>query len=475
MKYDWRNLTSDRAPLTVALVLAMAIFYGAFNGSQWVRFQQRTVDAALAEERARFDAIGADIPKIEAGEKKVTSFADPRLPQSFGRNMGLRYAVMPPAPLASLAIGQSDLQPYYFKISTNSKETFLANDEIENPVHLLTGRFDLAFVFLYLFPLVILAFSYNLVSAEKESGTLALTLSQPVSLIRVVLAKTALRALFVLALSLAFSILGVVLGGADLAGEGAWLRLLLWVAVTVAYGAFWFALAIAVNAMGRGSATNAMMLAGLWLLFVIVIPSVLNVAVKAANPVPSRVELIQAIRTAGDEATRQGSKLLAQYLEDHPELAPPPAPGGGAPDFGTLLVALNDATERKVQPVLAEFDRQLANQQQMAGRFRYLSPAIVAQDAFYDLAGSGTHRHKHFLAQVDEYHKQWRAFFVPRILRQEKLTVSDLDKVPAFSYQSESTGAVAARLPEAFGGLAIPFLLVIVPALSALRRYPIAG
>ena len=475
MKYEWRNLSADGAPLAVALLLGAAIAYGAFNGSQWVRFQQRTIGAALAEERARLDGIRAEIPKVESGELKVSAFADPRLPQSFGRNMGLRYAVMPPAALGALAIGQSDLYPYYFKVSTGSKETFINSDEIENPVHLLAGRFDLAFVILYLFPLVILAFSYNLISAEKEAGTLALTLSQPVTLRKVVMAKVTLRALFVVALAVILSIAGVAIGGADLGAEGAAPRLLFWIGVTAAYGAFWFALAIAVNALGRTSAANAIVLAGLWLLFVVVIPSVLNVAVKAAYPVPSRVEMIQAMRVAGDEATRKSSQLLAQYLEDHPELAPAKKEPGAAPDFGTLLVAVNEATEKNVRPVLDEFDRQVALQQQMVDRFRYLSPAVVAQSAFNDLAGSSAHRYQHFLTQANQYHLRWREFFVPRILKKEKLSVADIDNVPGFSFREEDTAAVTGRLVVAFLGLLIPVLLILMPALGSLRRYPVAG
>lgn len=475
MRYEWRNLSADRAPLAVALILGAAIVYGAFNGSAWVRFQQGAISEAMAEERELLEKIRADIPRVDSGELKVSAFADPRLPQSFGRNMGTRYAVMPPAALGALAIGQSDLYPYYFRVSTNSKETFLNNDEIENPVHLLAGRFDLAFVFVYLYPLVILAFSYNIVSAEKESGTLSLSLSQPLSLGRIVMAKVLLRALFVLALAVGLSVAGVIIGGADLAAEGTVARLTLWATAAVAYGAFWFALAIGVNAMGRSSATNGMMLAGAWLLFVIVIPSVLNVAVKAVYPVPSRVELIQAIRVAGDESTREGSKLLARYLEDHPELAPPSKEKDGPPDFGTLLVAINDATEQRVQPVLAAFDAQLASQQRMVDRFRYLSPAIVAQAAFNDLAGSSSHRYQHFLAQVDEYHRQWRGFLVPRILKKERLSAGDLDRLPAFSFREEDTAAVTGRAAVALAGLLIPVLLAAIPALSALRRYPVAG
>lgn len=475
MKYEWRNLNADGTLLAVVVLMGLAIVYGSFNGSSWVSFQKRTIEAALSEERSRLNAIRAEIPEIERGEKQVTAFADPRLAQSFGRNMGVRYAVMPPAPLGSLAIGQSDLYPYYFKVSTNSKESFLNGDEIENPANLLAGRFDLAFVILYLFPLVILGFSYNIVSAEKESGTLALSLSQPVSLRMIVLAKVALRATFVGALAISLPVAGVAMGGADLTADGVRTRLLLWIAITAAYGGFWFALAIAGNALGRSSAANAITLAGLWLLFVVLAPSILNVVVKAAYPVPSRVELIQAMRVAGDEATRKGSQLLARYMEDHPEMAPAQKAHSGAPDFGTLLVAVNEATERSIQPVLARFDTQVAAQQQMVDRFRYLSPTIVAQAAFHDLAGASAHRYRHFLSQVDLYHQSWRAFLVPRTLRKEKLSPADIDRLPTFAFQEEDSGTVSARLRIALMGLLIPVLLVGIPALRALKRYPVAG
>jgi len=464
IKVEWRQLSADRSTLAAALLLGAAIAYGAYNGAQWVRFQNTTLAAAQAEETQRLAAIRSDIPKLAAGEKKVPPHLDPRSPAAFGRGVGARYAVMPPAPLAALAIGQSDLYPYYFKVSTGSKQTFLQNDEIENPTHLLAGRFDLAFVILYLFPLVILALSYNLVSAEKESGTLAMTLSQPVRLRKLVLAKVAVRGTFLAALALGLSIIGVALGGADLSAGGAGLHLLFWVAIVILYGAFWFALAVAVNALG------------VWLVLVIVVPSFMNVAVKSAYPVPSRVELIQAIRVAGDAATREGSLLLARYLEDHPEMAPAAAPGSAAPpDFYALNVAVTEQVERKVQPVLDHFDRQVANQQAMIDRLRFLSPAIVAQSALNDLAGSSAHRYQHFLAQADTFHREWRAFFNPRILRKAKLSAEEVGELPQFRFQEEPDGAVTGRFVVAFAGLLAAVGLVAIPGLAALRSYPVAG
>jgi ABC-2 type transport system permease protein len=471
MKHDWRNLSADRTLWAIAAVLVMAIGYGAYNGDSWVRFQSETLRAAAEEERQRLETIQRDIVAADAGKIKPSPFVDPRSPAAVGRRLGARYAMMPPGPLAPLAIGQSDLYPYYFKVTTSSKDTFLNNDEIEHPVHLLSGRFDLAFVILYLYPLVILALSYNLLSGEKEAGTLALTLSQPVTLRSLVAGKIALRFGFVLAVAVGLSLAGVTLAGADLASEGWIVRLGLWIGVVAAYGAFWFALAVGINGLGASSATNAMALSGIWLTLVLLIPSLLNVFVKVAHPVPSRVELINSMRGASSEASKQGSKLLALYLEDHPDLA-----GGAAKgDFYTIGIAVQEEVDRKMQPVLDRFDRQLASQQALLDRYRYLSPAIAAQAALNDIAGTSVHRHKHFLSLADRFHGEWRRWFVPRIMKRERLAPEDVETLPSFSFHDEPHTGVVRRALTALTGLIVPTLAVVVAALAAVRRFRIVG
>lgn len=470
--HDWRTLQADRTLWAVAALLAATIAYGAFNGAAWVRFQRHTLAAAAAEERDRLAGVKAEIDAANAGSLKVSPFADPRLPGAVGRTLGVRYAQLPPAPLAALAIGQSDLHPYYFKVNTQSRQNFLNNDEIEHPVHLLSGRFDLAFVILYLYPLVILALTYNLLSAEKESGTLAMTLSQPVTPASLVTGKIAARFAFVLGLATLLSLAGIALGGAGLTGEGSLFRLLLWIAVVAAYGAFWFAAGAAVNACGWSSAANAMAGAGIWLFFVLLVPSLLNVVVKATHPVPSRVELINAMRVASGDAAAQGSRLLARYLEDHPELS------GVEPekaDFNTLAIATQDAVERQVQPLLDEFDRRLEQQQAMVDRYRFLSPAIAAQTALYEIAGTSTARYQHFLSLAAKFHEAWRGHFYPKILARARFGPGDIDQLPVFRYYEEPTAAVAGRVVAALPALLFPGLLAAAAGFLALRRYHVAG
>jgi ABC-2 type transport system permease protein len=300
-----------------------------------------------------------------------------------------------------------------------------------------------------------------------------LMMSQPVSLRSFVAGKVWLRALVVLALAVGFSLAGFLLSGASLGAPGALARLLLWVAVVAGYGAFWFALAVAVNALGKSSATNALALAAVWLVFVLLIPSLLNAAVMAVYPVPSRVELVQATRRASAEATARGSQLLAKYIEDHPELAA--GAQADANDFYTRSIAVQGETERLIQPVLDYFDRQVLGQQTLVDRFRFLSPAVVTQAALNDLAGTGVARYRHFAALVDEFHRDWRAHFNPRIVQKAQLRAGDYDRFPSFTFTEERTGAVARRVMIGLLGLLVPALVIGWYGLRALRRYPLAG
>jgi ABC-2 type transport system permease protein len=471
---DWRNLKSDRTLWAVAALLACTILYGVHNGAAWVRFQTRTIHSAIADEAERHSHVKRGIEDANAGRANPPSWKDPRNPYAVGYRLGSRYATMPPAPLASLAVGQSDLLPYYFRVTVNSRDTLMGHDEIENPVHLLSGRFDLAFVIIYLFPLMILALSYNLISGEKEDGTLAMTLSQPVSLRTLALGKIGFRASFVLSVGAILSIAGAVLSGVDLLNGEVVPRLAVWIGVVTAYALFWFGLAIAVNARGYSSATNAMALSGFWLVFVLLVPSLLNVVVKTVHPVPSRVEMIQAMRRASDEVVAQRSRVMAQFLEDHPELAPATSADANA-QYAVRSVAMTEEMERRVQPVLEAFDDQVSRQQDMADRYRFLSPAVLTQAALYDLAGTGVHRYKHFLRLAGDYHQKWQGHIQPMMVKSVKLSPQQIDELPQWRYREEGTSDVLSRVWPNLTALASLAAVVIVLGIRSVRHYPIAG
>lgn len=464
LRNEWRSMIAERSLVWLALVLAATLGYGAYNGRAWVDFMAGSLAATEAEYRDRLSKLRSDFLAYEAGTKQPAGFSDPRSANAVGGTSAAPYLSMPPGPLATLAIGQSDLQPYYYKLSLRSAYLTLSNDEIENPVNLLSGHFDVAFVVVYLYPLLILALTYNLLSGEKERGTLAMTLANPVALASLVLGKVYARAMVAVAAVAAVGALGLALGGSPV-------RVAWWVGVMLLYGAFWFAVAILVNAFGKTSATNALILATVWLGLALLVPSLLSLVANAVYPVPSRVEMIQAMRNAGQDAQRKGSQSLARYFEDHPELAPQ---DGKRPDVASLTIAAQQEVDRLIQPILDRYDEQTRAQQGFVDRFCYLSPAVLAQRALTDLAGTGDAAFRHFSEQASAFLRQWQAYFFPRIYARKLFLAAELPQFPAFRYQAEPWELVRQRVGAALLGIGLPTALVLAMGLMRLRRYRIA-
>jgi ABC-2 type transport system permease protein len=142
-------------------------------------------------------------------------------------------------------------------------------------------------------------------------------------------------------------------------------------------------------------------------------------------------------------------------------------------DFTITRLAVDEEIERSVRPVVDRYDLQLKRQQTLVDRFRILSPAIIAQDALNDIAGTGLARHRHFVAQVERFHTSWRNHFLPLIVNKTKLTASDYDSIPTFGFQDEPVTTVALRT-----GIGLILLLFAAAVLSLLgyRRlnsYPV--
>lgn len=465
IKTEWLNLFAEKSFVLLAVVLLLLIAYSAWSGATWV--EQRTLQT-----RTLLDKQEKNL--AEAKEKTAKGFTgsttpgnfqpDPSDPYTIG--MGLQHASLPFSSGAVFSIGQADVLPLDAGVTVSTLQRTKADKEgFENPLSFLPGRFDISFVIVYLLPLFILAVSFNLISGENESGTLRLLLSQPLTL--KTLAAGKLAALFVpfVAIVLVSGWIGALIWASSPSSDFVF-RAALWALLVVSYSAFWFALAVFVNSFGFSSATNAVVCAASWLILVLILPSLLNVAITAAYPVPSRSELVSAVRSVNLDMRRDGTRIIAEHYQDHPELIPKDGKTN-AEDFGLAFVIVQREQKERVDAVEARFAEQLRNQQALIGALRFLSPSVVAQEASNDIAGTGLARYQHFREQVKQFDTAWGDYFVPRIFRKEKLSAADFDSIPRFRYEEELLGSVAGRV---LAGTAFLFSAAGILSLLGFRR-----
>jgi ABC-2 type transport system permease protein len=468
--HELRVLRSDRTLPLLGLALLLLVGYALFNGQRWVQNQASTVERIQAEDLARMETLRTTLQEMEAGVRTAPSaFQDPSLPAPVGRSLGVRAAVLPPAPLAVTSVGQSDLFPSYALVTSASADPMARTPAVENPLHLLGGRFDLSFVVVFLLPLLILGVGYGMLSQEREDGTLPLLLTQPLPVGALVAGKLLARGVVVAGGLILFTLVGLLLVGVSPTAPGAASAFLLWSGIVLAYSAVWLLLAGLVNLLRRSSAENAMILATAWLFLAIVIPAALNITATLLYPVPSRAEMIVVERGSAQEAQSEGSRILAAYYEEHPELA------GETPNmenFAAQSWAVQEEVERRVAPIRAMYDQQAEAQRGLLRRLRFLSPALVAQEALQDVAGTGEARYRDFRNTVAELHVGFRDFIGAKIVRGERFTSDAVDRIPsAPPVEAGLAPGVSARVGKNLLGLLAPALLLVVLVMGRMERF----
>jgi ABC-2 type transport system permease protein len=456
-------LLADRSLWLVTAILASLIVYALYNGFNATTTRERTIANLLELQQEKQRNNIAQLARIMERKEVPDPFANPADPASIGSDMGGRFAVMPILPLAPLAFGQSDIQPDYYQITYRSKANFMYDTEIENPWNLLTGHFDLSFVIIYVLPLLIFSLSYNLLSAEREHGTLKMLLSQPVNLSIIVVGKLAVRALPVLACATLLPAMMLLALRPGLFDSKNISLLLLLIAVTIAYGLFWFVLVLLVNAWGRSSEANALVLISSWVFLVLILPIILNLVVSTLEPAPSRTELATRTRLIAIHTLNHYNELLsADYrYTTQPETLLPKDGKIDVPIRRKGLFLLQRDQDQELQEMLNRFETQLAAQQALVDRFSFLSPAIVVSECLTALAGSGTRRHLHFRKLVDRFHSDWKAYFEPRILRGVAINEADFQTMPTFSWQEQSFSALVIYALFRLLQILIPTLVMV--------------
>lgn len=169
-----------------------------------------------------------------------------------------------------------------------------------------------------------------------------------------------------------------------------------------------------VNALSTRAATNLVLLVGLWAILVVAAPALLRLAVAATHPASSRASLVLAMREASTAEVTRARQLLARSYEDHPELAPGDR-RSVTPEYVLPFYAAMQRVDDRLRPMLASFEAQVARQQAMVTRWQFVSPALVAREAFDAVACTGIDRHRAFMAQVDGYHAEYQRFFRDRV------------------------------------------------------------
>jgi ABC-2 type transport system permease protein len=430
LRHELRRVCRDRALPWLVLLFAAICGYAAWNGSDWASNRSRIVHAIHEEDLSAREEYLARALRAMNG--------DPAHRAGVGIAFGVPYrAALPVTALSALSFGQAEGYPFEARLSAASRlPTILGTlgGSIDNPSVIAFGRFDLAFVIVLLLPLFLLAATYDLWAQERDAGSADFLLTQAARPGALLAGKALARGGSILtALTL---VLLITLAAAAGHWTGATLTGLLQIGLFVLlYGGFWVGVALASNLFVRRSAAAAMVCGTAWLIFAVLMPAMLSASLDVLRPRPAAAAHVNTLR------------LLEQELKATPAQA-------GQLSRMLALIERVEADNHRYAQVIDSFEARQSARRALAQALRFLSPAVLTQDALERIAGTDADRAIEFRRQVRAFLGTLQQFAAERALAPPPSTLNDhRDGLPQFAFSEPAGISRGLPLLADFGAL----------------------
>ena len=254
-------------------------------------------------------------------------------------------------------------------------------------------KIDWGFIVGYVLSLIVLLFTFDSISGERERGTLRLMLANPMPRHIVLIGKFlgALMSIFMpFTLAVLINLFVISVSGDVHLDAEAWRRLSIIFMVAVLYAGLFVALGLLVSARVRQSAVSLVTLLLAWVTFVVFIPSTLASIASGFSPAPM----------TSDEFWERKSQLHDKLSDKYYTQWDKPL---SKSEFVTKDA---EGRERLSQEHLTQ---QIA-QVELARAATRISPASLVQHLLESFSGTGFNRHLQFLENAQRYAREYREF-----------------------------------------------------------------
>ena len=270
---------------------------------------------------------------------------------------------------------------------------------------------DLGFVAIVVMTFLVVMFSYDAISGEKERGTLKLMLANPIPKDAVLLGKYLggmASVLLPFGLSLVLGLAVVAWAGVTLAA-GAWVRLGIIIALLVLLLSAFYLIGLLVSSLSRRSATSLLVLTLVWLVLVFGAGNAAAVVAKATTPAPTSAELAEKYRAIDERAFN----VWEETQEELMPLMQKSWTGQLTPEEQARLTELQKRSSEAYSQAEAEREalredamRRLDNQLFRAESFAAISPAEAFRSIATSIARSDYWSFRELTDAVETYQEE---------------------------------------------------------------------
>ncbi|UCJ09676.1 DUF3526 domain-containing protein [Chitinophaga pendula] len=428
LRYEWQGVLRSYTLLVILSVLLLTGGYALFYGHSVAMQRMVVMDSLRQDYRSRYDQLYGQLSADTTTAQGKSDYAAAISPAVVEYRL-YRTAHQEAAAFSALSIGVSDIANAYYPVRI--KDIYQAAEEkISNPQQLVAGNFDLAFLVIYLLPLLAIGFSYQLLSLDKEQGTLALLTIQGGGVVCVLLFRLLLRYLLLLAGVLLLTFAGLLLAPAGSHFRSA--ELLFWIGITGIYLAFWMALIWFVISWNRSSATNLVALLFSWLLLLVIIPALVHFSlVRTATTDHTAVNASRQREIAWETWDLPQKDLLDSFYLRYPVYR-----NQSAYDTSELSMrrsmAYYQLAEDRMDRVLAAQEATYQQELGMVMRAYSFSPSVYAQALLNRIAQTDVLDQSFFRERVRVFRDSWKHYMYDFNFNDRTFKAADYATLPVY-------------------------------------------
>ncbi|SNY95423.1 DUF3526 domain-containing protein [Flagellimonas pacifica] len=351
-------------------------------------------------------------------------------------------------PISGLSIGQRDVNPQIKSVTIRGLEGQKHDTDLNNPNNLLLGNLDFSFVLIFLFPLLIIAFTFNIISEEKESGTWRIVSVQSKSLSKLILQLFSIRLVLILTVLLLILFLAIPILDIPLNVKfGAFS------AISIGYILVWFGICFWVVSLQKNSSFNAVVLLSVWILLIIVLPAAVNNYLTNKYPVPEALEMTLEQRKGYHEKwDKPKEATMDKFFAHYPQYEKYPVPEDS---FSWLwYYAMQQMGDDESLDSNREMKEKIALRQKESAAISLVIPTMHAQLTLNQVAHTDLGNNMQFLNNLDAFHENLRLYFYPKIFEGHPVENEDWSKfTPEYASMSQPVNWKKSLLPLLFATL----------------------
>jgi ABC-2 type transport system permease protein len=316
--FELKHFSRSKAKVLAYLLFVLASTYALYNGFDLQNKHQETIKSI---EQKKQEGISEILSWYDEGKKGPEERPRIDITTPFWALWNLpTYTFKEPRPTLPLGIGQTEQYGYYKRV-TNWSSVY-DNDMVEelaNPERLVNGNIDFSFMLIFLLPILLIIFTYNIYGLERDFSFDKLIVIQTGNKQKWISARLAFYSVLLIG-TISVLILFVALKNNALANHATSIASL--ILISILYIIIWTIVFYFIILKSKSSSAIAFKMIGVWLVFCVLIPGAVHQIASIKYPANYMTDYLDANRKEANDVYELTPDTLSAKLKIiYPDLA----------------------------------------------------------------------------------------------------------------------------------------------------------